>query len=911
MSRMLCFIAGVSTLCFVDTLELITHWHYCLALASALLMVGTHLTTDLVSRTLPFLSLRMPRALYHCIAFSGPKFLVNLLTSRVSRPACSAGCIAICKRSAIFLLAMLYGQYQAQMQLDSRLPDQLDRLDARVSGSVIGVVEKRPLSGSRSSTYYQRFLVKVDSFTPLTLEANKQLADYQAKLIQVSNYQPMDIQSGQRWDMTLRLKQPRGNSNPNGFDYQRYLLSKHIDASAYLRQHPPAQLLEKNLADRLQLSTIANDIRSSRIKSVSAKIETLQHQGLIKALLLGDRSALTADTQGLLQRTGTAHLLAISGLHIGIAVLFSASMIKLLLLFFPSVMNFIPRSLLIAAAALPIATFYAILAGLSISTQRALIMLVSFCLVLFLRRNTGLYNTLLLAGVVVLLIDPLAVLSAGFWFSFAAVAVLLFSSLASRYRFSSNIENTAAVNSSSSNNNNQKQRSKPSIIQAGFKNIAVFSSAQIAIFIAMPLIVSAFSGQSSLLAPIANLCVIPLISLSVVPLGIAGLLCSYISLDLASTLLFCADFFIDWILQLLGLLDNSSQYWLDNGIVQRHAPLSLLTFIAASCSIMIFLGRSAMPAYAAAVVIWLSIFKPFSSPQTAAATYKDLNNGDFSILQFDVGQGSAILIRTRHNNLLYDTGPSYSDLLNAGNSIIEPYLRAANINKLDTIIVSHGDNDHAGGADYLYKHWPVDQWLLGGRAKQLKFRQANPCDRQQSWVNDGVKFEILYPDKNNQQIINNENDRSCVLKITSLKKLEPSETSSEGSLLLTGDISHKVERQLLAALGLQLKADTLLVPHHGSISSSSPQLLAAVKANRALASLAYKNRYGHPHPRVIERYLSRNIPLYRSDQLGAVELIFRDGKWQGPYCMRYLPKHFWQRFDNTNTCIGPLKLGKK
>lgn len=899
MSRMLCFLAGVSTLCFIDTLPLITHWQYCLALASALLMVGTFLGADSVSKPPLDLPRRMPRALYHCIAFSGLRFPVNILASRL--------CKTICKLSGIFLLAMLYGQYQAQIQLDSRLPDKLDRLDARVSGSVIGVVEKRALSGNRSSTYYQRFLLKVDTFKPLTMESNNDLADYQAKLIQVNNYQPMNIQSGQRWDMTLRLKQPRGNSNPNGFDYVRYLLSKHIDATAYLRQHPPAQQLERKAADRMQLATITNDIRSSRIKAVSETIERLQHQGLIKALLLGDRSALAVDTQLLLQRTGTAHLLAISGLHIGIAVLFSATMIKLLLLLIPSVMNFIPRTFLIAAAALPIATFYAILAGLSLSTQRALIMLVSFCVVLFLRRNTGLFNTLLLAGVVVLLIDPVAVLSAGFWFSFAAVAVLLFSSLAGRYRFFSDI-----TNSRTTNNNHQKQRSNPSLIHAGFQNLAVFSSAQIAIFIAMPLIVSAFSGQSSLLAPIANLCVIPLISLSVVPLGIAGLLCSYISVDLASALLFCADFFLNWILKLLRLLDNSSQYWLDNGIVQRQSSLSLITFITASGSIMILLGRSAMPAYAAAVVIWLSIFKPFNFPPTTTANHSDLNDGEFSILQFDVGQGSAILIRTRKNNLLYDTGPSYSDLLNAGNSIIEPYLAAADINKLDTVIISHGDNDHAGGADYLNRHWPVDQWLLGGRAKQLRLNgQGKKCDREQSWISDAVKFEILYPDKTNQQIINSENDRSCVLKITSLKNLNRSEARLNGSILLTGDISDKVERQLVATLGSELKADILLVPHHGSISSSSPQLLAAVQANHALASLAYKNRYGHPHPRVIERYLSRNIPLYRSDQLGAVELIFRDGDWRGPYCMRYLPKHFWQRFDNTNICIGSLKLGKK
>ena len=236
------------------------------------------------------------------------------------------------------------------------------------------------------------------------------------------------------------------------------------------------------------------------------------------------------------------------------------------------------------------------------------------------------------------------------------------------------------------------------------------------------------------------------------------------------------------------------------------------------------------------------------------------------------------------------------------------------IAKLDKVIVSHGDNDHSGGAQYLHEYSNSKAWLLGGSAKLDGNATTKKCNAGQAWQVNGFDFEILHPaalsltsESKNSRKLTNENDQSCVLSVR--------QTNAERALvLLTGDISRHVERQLVSDERDKLAADVLLVPHHGSASSSSPSLLAAVQPITALISAGYRNRYRHPHPDVLERYLNRGIRTYRSDQLGAVQLLYRQGRWLGPYCAKYLARHFWQDFsqdlkqehDAQTQCIGPI-----
>lgn len=850
MARMLLFLAGVSTLCFVDSLWFFSYWVYCLALALCAIALA---------------HLRLASAVPIKLRLLNPA-LLNLI-----------------QLGGLFLLGLLYGQWAAQTQLDSRLPHSLDGKEAMVTGSVIGLVEKKPLDGQRQSDYYQRFLFKVDSFNAATDNKNNK----SPKIIQINNYRPIKINTGEHWQFRLKLKRPRGTSNPGGFDYTRYLFAKRIDATAYIKSIDEAKRLRLSGGAKT-FRGIADQLRSDRVAVLNPIFAALKQQGLLSALLIGDRSHISPEHQLLLQRTGTAHLLAISGLHIGISLVLALLITKALLLFFPKLMLYCPRALIVSLVALPIAAFYAVLAGLSVSTQRALFMLLCFALIILLRRHISIFNTLCVAAFLVVLIDPLAVLSAGFWFSFTAVAVLLISSLAIKYRFTAGVENTARAE-------NNAALSWP--LRYWLK-IKLLLSAQLAIFIAMPLTLSAFGGQQSLIAPIANLVTIPIISIAVVPLGIAAILFSYLSLPVAKNLLSVADYFLGWSVQLLEFIDSIANTFLSIDTLHRQTALSPILFVVSAVSIIILLGRWRLPGVPAAFMIWLCLVDPFGlfDPRQ-----NRLSDGEFWLTQFDVGQGSAILITSRDYQLLYDTGPKFSAVLNAANAMIEPYLDMSGNKHIDTIVVSHGDNDHAGGVEYIDKHWQVGEWLLGGSANTLSISAAaKPCTAGQQWQKNRLRFSVLHPDKNLPNL-SNENDQSCVLLIQSLSFAKHKPIAQ---LLLTGDISREVEQQL--AESYNIRADMLIVPHHGSISSSSAELLTAVKPERALVSMAYRNRYRHPHHKVVERYLNRDISFYRSDQLGAMQFRYIQGQWYGPYCSRYLAEHFWQDFDNRQQCVGPF-----
>lgn len=863
MARMLSFVAGVATLCWIDSLDFLSHWVYYLILASCGIASAHQRVLAIFAK-----SKSVPRTFHLC---------------------------------GFCLLGVLYGQWAAQHQLDTRLIQSLDGKEALVTGRVIGLVEKKPLQGNRQPDYYQRFLFKVDSFHidfDPSLDVGLDAYDIENKhpiIIQINNYRPIDINTSEHWQFRLQLKKPRGNSNPGGFDYTRYLLSKKIDATAYIKSISDAKLIQTPLETKT-LSEFAGEIRANRVAVLAPLFDSLQQHGLMRALLLGDRSQISPEHQLLLRRTGTAHLLAISGLHIGISVVLALLITKIVLLVYPNIMLYFPRALIVTLLALPIAAFYAVIAGLSVSTQRAFFMLLCFAFVILQRRYTSIFTTLCFAALLVILIDPLAVLSAGFWFSFAAVATLLVSSLATKYAMS-------------------HQASKQLDISLRYRywlKFKLFLLAQLAIFITMPLVLSAFSGQQSIIAPVANLVIIPIVSIAVVPLGIAGLLLSYLSLPLAKMLLTIADYFLGGSIQLLNFIDAIANDILLIDTLQRQLTMHPIAFIACAASVVILLGRWYLPAFAAALTIWLCLLDPIGIFEQRKSK---LRYGEFWLTQFDVGQGSALLISTHNYQLLYDTGPNFSAVLNAANAMIEPYLIRAGIQAIDTIVLSHGDNDHAGGAAYIDQHWQVGKWILGGSANTLTLQASTlSCAAGQQWQQNGVHFSILHPDVSQQSTLSqaNENDQSCVLRVKSdynqakaKTKIEEQLRLAPAQVLLTGDISRKVEQQLAATHNI--RAELLLVPHHGSISSSSPQLLAAVKPDFALASMAFRNRYRHPHPKVVERYLNREIPLYRSDQLGAMQFRYLQGQWYGPYCARYIAEHFWQDFDNRQQCTGPLR----
>ena len=902
MFKILSVLGGVTTLCFSENLILAIqnqHWLPSFYLASPwLVLIVLSLSLWVLRYSVNYYSYRLKT------------FFRNTFISSSLNPFFNFGqrpFINLIDGLLLFLLATIYAQSVAQSQLNSRLPSYLDGADITITGTVVGLVERHELESYRQQDFYQRFLFKVDKFTnePLN-ESDQQASHYRPRLIQINNYQYLNLQSGQHWQFTVRLKQPRGNSNPGGFDYVRYLFAQRIDATGYIRSENTSQLINHGQANRLTA------IRASRVDALAEPLASLNNEGLLKALLLGDRSHLKPHNKQLLKRTGTSHLLAISGLHIGVAALFAALLVKGLLWLLPFAMHYWPRVIIIAVAALPIASFYAIVAGFSLSTRRALIMLSCFLVIVLLRRQTHLLQTLSLAALIILVIDPLSVLSPGFWFSFSAVAILLWASRAMRF------SSTPVIKEPSKKMSKIKSKSQVKSLASRFideskEKLIVFGLAQLAIFVAMPLVLSLFTGQGSLLTPIANLLAIPLVSLTVVPIGIAGLLMSYFSLSLAFYLFTLADFFLSWILFLLNALERFAAM-LRHGpfkidILSYQSSLPPMLFAIALLAIIILLGKRGLPAYSAALIIWVVIFNPFHFLNNSQQS--KLEAGDLIVTQLDVGQGSAILLSTANYHLLYDTGPRFSEAANAASNVIEPYMATMKIKALDTVIVSHGDNDHAGGANYLNEFGNVESWLLGGTANidQLRMpidnarfingsdnNNSQRCHQGQIWARDDIHFEILHP---SELKFKSENDQSCVLSVKH-------QQSERALMLLSGDISRRVESHLVQYSRAKLSADLLAVPHHGSASSSSVAFLSAVQPSVALISAGHRNRYRHPHKDVVARYSDRDINIYRSDKLGAVQMIYRRGQWLGPYCARFKAKHFWDEHDNHGQCIGSI-----
>lgn len=870
MARTLCFLIGVTTLCFVPTLVDTQHLLILLVLAITLLIPHS-LRRDK--------SCADPIGLHH---------------------------VRIC--FALGLLGFIYSQYTAQQQLGTRLDPALDRSDRVITGRVVSLVEQIPLSRSLNrpvaSQFYQRFLFQLDQ-PPSAVNVNTPLP----QRVLLNNYQPQAIASGikpgQRWQLAVRLKLPRGSSNPGGFDYPKYLLSQRIDATGYIRISPaPVQLVQARPGFSDKLWGWVTQLRAARIAALGPQLATLRHGDLLTALLLGDRSQLGEQKRRLLQRTGTAHLLAISGLHIGIAALFAAMLVNTILKCVPRLMLIQPRAIICIAAALPMASFYAVIAGLAISTQRALLMLFCLAILLLLRRNSAAFGTLLSAALIIVLINPLAVLKAGFWFSMTAVATLITVAISMRYRQQRHLA--------------QNQKAWHQKLREIIEKFRLFLFAQLGLFITMPLVLSAFSGQASSVAPLANALAIPVISIGVVPLGISALLGSYLSIELAGYLLHASHYCLDITLRSLTLLDkvfNTTVASIIKGVDLNalQLPLSPLSFGLVMVSALILLGRAAVPGYAAAALIWFIVVNPFGLRFKPIESLGD--NETLRLTQFYVGQGSAFLLQTQNYQLLYDTGPAYSAFSNAASRSIKPFLFAHRIDTIDTVIISHGDNDHAGGAAYINSNWSVGHWLLGGRAQQLKLVSPSAdCHAGQTWQRNNLRFSIVSPEiepaffhhkpseRNKRKP--NENDQSCVLQVSPVQP-------GRSYLLLTGDIGKRVEAKLASTKANTLASQLLAVPHHGSNSLSSIALLAAVQPDIALVSLAYRNRYRHPHPDVLERYLDRDIPLYRSDPLGAIQFRWEKNQWQGPYCARYKAQHFWQRFDNRDICLASLKLPRR
>ncbi|WP_426202945.1 DNA internalization-related competence protein ComEC/Rec2 [Pseudomonas sp. TWP3-1] len=543
----------------------------------------------------------------------------------------------------------------------------------------------------------------------------------------------------------------------------------------------------------------------------------------LAALVLGDGSGLSREDWQILQATGTVHLLVISGQHIGMLAAVMYLLIAGLARYglWPVRLPWLPCA---CGSAFAAALGYGLLAGFDVPVQRACVMVALVLLWRLRFRHLGAWWPLLLAFNGVLLLDPLASLRPGLWLSFAAVAILVLT-------FGGRL--------------------------GPWRWWQTWTRAQWLIAIGLCPVLLALSLPISLSGPLANLLAVPWISFAVLPAALLGTLLLPIP-HVGENLLWLAGGLIDWLFHALALIAGHWPAWVAETIPWWVWALGCLG------TVLLLLPRG-VP------------LRPLGWPMLlllALPPRERLAEGMADVWQLDVGQGLAILIRTRHHTLLYDAGPRFGDF-DIGERVVVPTMKKLGVEKLDLILLSHADADHAGGAPAVAKGFAVKQVISGDPPGIPGELNAQACVSGQQWSWDGVIFRLWqWTDAHDS------NQRSCVLQI---------EANGE-RLLLTGDIDSAAERVLLDS-PLAVHTHWLQAPHHGSRSSSSMPLLNTLRPHSVLISRGQGNSFGHPHPTVIARYRKQGLHLYDSAEQGAIHLQL--GRHQPPRTMRQ-QRRFWR-----------------
>ncbi|MGK5078848.1 DNA internalization-related competence protein ComEC/Rec2 [Janthinobacterium sp. HLX7-2] len=648
-----------------------------------------------------------------------------------------------------------------------------------------------------------------------------------------------DVQPGERWRLTVRLQRPHGNANPRGFDYEVWLLEQGVRATGYVRPQPRADTPNVRLAAFVPAFGHAVEASRAALRArIARSLEGKQYAGVIVALVVGDQRAIPQSDWQVFNRTGVSHLISISGLHITmIAGLFALGAGALWRRSFFTGWQLplrLPAQKVAALAGALAAFLYVLLAGFGVPAQRTLYMLLVVALALWLGRVTSIGHVLCLALGVVVLLDPWAVLWPGFWLSFGAVATILYATAG----------RTVATLPA--------QASRWRHFRAA---VALGAHTQYVVTVGLvPLSMLLFS-QVSLVSPVANALAIPVISLVVTPLSLAG---GLLPAPLSDALLLLAHAIVQMLAQVLEWL--GARHF---AVWTAPAP-PMWSFCWALFGTAWLLAPRGWPQRWAGMLGWLPLLTALpSSPPP----------GKLWVTAFDVGQGMALLVETHGHRLLYDTGPAYSADSDGASRVIVPYLRARGIGKLDGVIISHSDTDHAGGALSLLENvqvgWLASSLFDGHPAIEVRRQQQRPylhCVAGQSWTWEGVHFAMLHPlPSSHTDISLKPNARSCTVKIT----------AGNHSILLAGDIEAAQEAQLLArSADGELAADVLLAPHHGSGTSSTQAFLNAVQPTLAIFQVGHRNRYKHPKAQVYARYGTMGITRLRTDVAGAVVMEF-------------------------------------
>ncbi len=657
--------------------------------------------------------------------------------------------------------------------------------------------------------------------------------------VRVRSYgKDLSARAGERWQMTLRLRSPRGLRNPNGFDVQRWALINRIDALAQLRSYPGAQRL--SLARAFDVAGVRQTL-TERIDSLAQPADV---KAVLKALAIGVRGDLTQAQWDALRVTGTGHLLAISGLHISLVAAMAFALTRFAWLRFAAASLSFYALDVAAVAAGASGLAYASLAGMSVTTQRAVIMLCIALLALVTRRVIAPSAAFGAALFCVVLNDPFSVLSAGMWLSFSAVGLILIVSTG-RVRLDSKTRNLRS-------------------------RLRSFAYLQFLLAIGLaPLSLYVFA-QTPLLGSFANFVAVPWTTALVVPAVLIGALCSLVDPRTGDAVFTVACWCIERLLDvILWCADHSAVLALQGTPPWWSGALAMIGVV------ILMLPRGVFWRWAG-----LAWFMPLLSWSGVSAPAP----GELHVTVLDVGQGLAVVLRAGDGALVYDAGPAYPSGFDAGRSVVAPFLRAHDVSRLDALVVSHGDMDHAGGALAVEAAHAPRQVLTNSHPWRLR---GTSCLTGRTLSIGAYEARVLHPSEV-PEVDNNES--SCVMMVS----------GAGGHVLLSGDIESGGEQTLLAQAE-SLRADVLLVPHHGSATSSSERFIDAVMPRFALIANGYQNRFGFPHPVVEERYRTRGTCVLQTAQHGALTLIL--GPQRGRVRVaKATPQRYWHQTQSNKLC---------
>jgi competence protein ComEC len=732
----------------------------------------------------------------------------------------------ILRNILLAVLALSSGFFYAAAIAQHRLADELPSTWQGRDISIIGVVAELPRQHERGLSF------AFDVERTLTAEARVPqhilLSTYNTK-----DFLPLIMHAGERWQLTVRLKQPHGTSNPYNFDFEAWALERNLRATGYIHPKGDNKRIDQSV---FSPSYFVEQLRETVRTNFQNTLKNAPYTGVLSALAIGDQGSIPAAQWQIFTRTGVNHLMSISGLHITMLAGMAFALCYWLWRRSTYLTLRLPARKAAAVAGLLVALGYALISGYGVPAQRTVYMLGAVAAALWLSRNISPSQLLAAALMLVLLLDPWAVIAPGFWLSFGAVA-LIFYTTANRLKASS--------------------------------WLIEYGRIQWAMSIGLiPLLLAMFQ-QISLVSPIANAFAIPLISFIVVPLTLLSAILQF-----------------DWPLQLAHYAMSGTMLaleWLNNmpaAVWTQHAPPSWSIIVGMIGVLWMLLPRG-FPSRWTGAILLLPMF--LLHPPAPA-------QGNLRLTIFDVGQGLAVAAQTSNHALLYDTGPSFNSEANSGNRILIPALKGMGITQLDKLILTHNDSDHTGGALSVMQAMPINQFsssLPEDSPILLQENKSEHCSEGQKWEWDGVHFEILHP---NQQIIADENirdnDKGCVLRIS----------TGKNSVLLTADIEKYSEQRLLELHPDKLNSTILVVPHHGSKTSSTADFVAAVAPRYAIFTSGYRNQFGHPKAEVVERYRSSGSSLLRTDQDGAL-LIEMDQ--DGVNIEKYRSTHarYWQQFS--------------